>query len=98
VRAGPVYRDCLSLRLASHNFSSSLRLNALLQTLHLNDAFVLVMLTSLVEIEVDLLPLHDHDPVYIPALKSMLTMGHFIIFNTTNSLGCTERKVGQLLH
>lgn len=97
MRAGPVYRDSLSLRLASHNFSSSLRLNSLLQNLHLDDAFVLVMLTSLVEIEADLLPLHNHDPVYIPALKSMLTMGHFIIFNTTNSLGCTERKVGQLL-
>jgi len=25
-------------------------------------------------------------------------MGHFIVFNTMNSLGSIERKVGQLLH
>ena len=47
--------------------------------------------------EIDLLPQHDNDPIYIPALKSALTMGHFIVFNSMSSLGITERKVGQLL-
>jgi hypothetical protein len=32
--------------------------------------------------EIDLLPQHDNDPIYIPALKSALTMGHFIVFNS----------------
>jgi hypothetical protein len=47
--------------------------------------------------EIDLLPQHDNDPINIPALKSALTMGHFIVFNSMSSLGITERKVGQLL-
>jgi hypothetical protein len=52
---------------------------------------------ALVDNEADLLPQHDHDPVYVPALKAVLTMGHFIIFNVSNSVGTTERRVGQLL-
>jgi hypothetical protein len=51
----------------------------------------------LVDNEADLRPYHDHDPVYIPTLRTVLMMGHFIKFNSTNFLGCTEVNVGQLL-
>jgi len=52
---------------------------------------------TLVDNEAYLHPRHDHDPVYIPTLRSVLMMGHFVKFNSTNPLGCTETKVGQLL-
>jgi hypothetical protein len=48
--------------------------------------------------EAELVPNHSEPPIYIPALKSFLTFGHFVIIDAKRSDGVHERIVGQLLH
>jgi hypothetical protein len=57
---------------------------------------LILNITSL-EKGVDLLPQHGNGSLYIPDLKPVMTMGHFIIFHTKNSPGSKEKKVERLL-
>lgn len=47
--------------------------------------------------EAELLPDHSELLVYIPALKSLLTVGHFVLIYTERPDGMNERLIGQLL-
>jgi hypothetical protein len=47
--------------------------------------------------EAELLPDHCELLVYIPALKSLLTVGHFVLIDTERPDGMNERLLGQLL-
>jgi hypothetical protein len=44
--------------------------------------------------EADLTPQHKDQPIYVPSLKMLLTVGHFITFNDPES---SDQLVGQIL-
>jgi hypothetical protein len=56
----------------------------------------MVTITSILN-EADLIPYHDDPPVYVPAIKALVTMGHFITVSHLNAVDMTERVVGQII-
>ena len=47
--------------------------------------------------EAELIPHHQEAPVYVPVLKTLVTIGHFVTISHVNALGSTERVVGQII-
>jgi hypothetical protein len=48
----------------------------------------MVTITSILN-EADLIPHHDDPPVYVPAIKALVTMGHFIAVSQLNAVDMT---------